>query len=75
VVLVEGLAPQVMDAESEHDNLERISFLSTGLAPGVEYLTAVVEVTQVGLGGAHRSEILKHVAKFSTVSLNIITLF
>ena len=49
VVLVEGPAPQVMDAESENDNLERISLLSAGLGTGVEYLTAVVEVTQVGL--------------------------
>ena len=75
VVLVQGPAPQVMDAETEYDHLEGISLLSAGLAPGVEHVTAVVEVPQVGLVGAHRPEILKHVAQFSTNSLNIVTLF
>jgi hypothetical protein len=75
VVLVESPAPQVMDAQAEHDHVERISLLSAGLAPDVEHLTAVVEVTHVGVGGAYGPEILKHVAYFSTNSLNIITLF
>jgi hypothetical protein len=52
--------------QAEHNHLERISLLSTSLAPGVEHLTAVVKVTQVGLGGAHRPEILKHVTQLST---------
>jgi hypothetical protein len=60
-----------MDAEAEHDHLEGISLLSAGLTPGVENFTAIVQVPQVGLGGAHRPEILKHDAQFSTNSLNI----
>jgi hypothetical protein len=53
-VLVEGPAPEVMHAEAEHDHLERISLLSAGLTPGVENVATTVEVTHVGLGGAHR---------------------
>ena len=49
--------------------------LSAGLTPGVEHDAVVVELSQVGLGGAHRPEILKHVAQFSANSLNIVTLF
>jgi hypothetical protein len=50
--------------------------LSAGRAPGVEYLNAVAEVTQVGLGGAHHSlKYSKHVAQFSTDSLSIVTVF
>ena len=49
VVLIEGAAPQMMNRHSKDDHRESISLLSAGLAPGVEYLTAVVEVTQVGL--------------------------
>ena len=64
-----------MDAEAEHDHLEGISLLSAGIAPGVENVAAIVQVPQVGLGGVHRPEILKHVAQFSTNSLNIVTLF
>ena len=53
VVRVEGAAPQVMDAEAEHNHLERISLLSAYLASGVEHVAAIVEVKpQVGLGGA-----------------------
>jgi hypothetical protein len=47
VVLVEGPAPQVMDAETEYDHLEGISLLSAGLTPGVEHVTAVVEAPQL----------------------------
>ena len=36
VVLVEGLAPQKMDTETEYNHLEGISLLSTGLNPDVE---------------------------------------
>ncbi len=64
-----------MDAETEYDHLEGMSLLSAGLTPGVEHVTAVVEVPKVGLSGAHRPEILKHVAQFSPNSLNIVTLF
>ncbi len=64
-----------MNRQAEYDHLERISLLSTGLTPGVENVAEVVEVSQVGLGGAHRPEILKHVAQFSTNSLNIVTRF
>jgi len=74
VVLVQGPATEVVHAEAEHDHLERISLLSAGLTPGVENVAAIVEVTQEGLGGAHRPEILKHVAQFSTNSPNIVTL-
>ncbi len=38
---------------SEHDHLEKISLRSAGLA--VEHVAAIVEVTQVGIGGAHHS--------------------
>ena len=43
-----------------------ISLLSAGLAPGVENanVAAIVEVTQVGLVGAHRPEIS---AKYSNM--------
>jgi len=58
LVLMESHSPEVMDVEAEHNHLERISLLSAGLAPVVEHVAAVVEVTQVGLGGAHRPEIL-----------------
>ena len=75
VVLIEGAAPQMMNRHSKDDHLERISLLSDGLAPAVENVAAIVEVTQEGLGGAHRPEILKHVAQFSTNSLNIVILF
>ena len=71
MVLVQGPAPQVMDAETEHDHLEGISLLSGGLTPGVEHVTAVVEIPQVGLSGAHRPEILEDLAQFSTTSLNL----
>jgi hypothetical protein len=46
-----------MDAEAEHDHLEGISLLSASLAPGVENVAAIVQVPQVGLGGAHRPDI------------------
>ncbi len=74
-MLVEGPAPQVMDRETEDYHLEGISLLAASLAPGVEHVAEVVKVTQVGLGGAHGSEILKHVAELFTNSLNIVTLF
>ena len=47
-----------MDAESwsEDDHLERISLLSAGLAN--EHVAAIVEVTQVGFGGAHQCEVV-----------------
>ena len=75
VVLVQGPAPQVMDAETEYDHLEGISLLSAGLAPGVEHVPAKVEVAQVGLGGAHRFEVFKHIAQLFANSLNIVALF
>jgi hypothetical protein len=75
LLLVEGPAPQVMEAETEYDHLEGISLLSASLTPGFEHVTAVIEVPQVRLSGAHRPEILKHVAQFSTNSLNIVTVF
>ena len=50
VVLVEGPAPQVMDAEAEYDHLEGISLLSAGLSPGIEHVIAVIEVTQSTAG-------------------------
>ena len=50
VVLVEGLSPQVMDAETEYDHLEGISLLSAGLSPGIEHVIAVIEVTQSTAG-------------------------
>ena len=55
--------------------LERISLLATTLAPGVKDVPEVVEVSQVGFGGAHDPEILQHVSQLSTNSLNIVTLF
>ena len=75
MVLVEGPAPQVMNRETEGYHLEGISLLAASLAPGVEHVAEVVKVAQVGLGGAHGPEILKHVAYFPTNSLNIVTLF
>jgi hypothetical protein len=48
--------------------------LAASLAPGVEHVAEVVKVAQVGLGGAHDPEILKH-AELFTNSLNIVTLF
>jgi hypothetical protein len=54
--------PEVMNRETKHDHLAGVSLLSSGLTPGVEHLAAIVEVTQVGLDGAHGPEILKHVA-------------
>jgi hypothetical protein len=75
VVLREGPASEVMNRETKHDHLEGVSLLSAGLTPGVEHVAAIVEVTQVGLGGAHDPEILKHVAQFSTTSVNIVTFF
>ena len=44
-----------MYAEAKDDNLERVSLLSVGLAPGVKYVPAKVEVTQVRFGGAQRA--------------------
>jgi saccharopine dehydrogenase-like NADP-dependent oxidoreductase len=64
-----------MDAETEYDDLERIALLSAGLAPGIEHVAAIVEVKEVGLGGAHRLEILEHVPQFSINSLKFVTLF
>jgi hypothetical protein len=75
-VLGEGPAPVVMNRETKHDHLEGVSLLSAGLTPGVEHVAAIVEVTQVGLGVAHRPEILKHlkhVAQFSTTSVIIVS--
>jgi hypothetical protein len=74
-VLGEGPAPEVMNRETKHDHLKGVSLLSAGLTPGVEQVAEIVEVTQVGLGGAHDPEILKHVAQFSTTSVNIVTFF
>ena len=56
-MLVEGPAPQVMDREAEDYHLEGISLLAASLAPGVEHVAEVVKVAQVGLGGAHGSEL------------------
>ncbi len=39
------------------------------------YVPAKVEVTQVGLGGAHCFEVFKHVTQLFANSLNIVTLF
>ena len=75
VVLGESAGPQMMNRQAEHDHLERISLLATSLAPRVEDVPEVVEVSQVGFGGAHGPEILKHVAQLSTNSLNIVTHF
>jgi hypothetical protein len=38
VVRVEGAAPQVMDAEAEHNHLEKIYLLSADLASGFEHV-------------------------------------
>jgi hypothetical protein len=46
-----------MYAEAKGDHLERISLLSTGLAPSVKYVSAKVEVPQVGLSGAQGLEV------------------
>jgi hypothetical protein len=48
--------------------------LSAGLAPGVKYVPAKVEVTQVRFGGAQGLEVFKHVAQLRTNNLNIVTL-
>ena len=64
-----------MNHEAKHDHLEGFSLLSAGLTPGVENVAAIVQVMQVGLGCAHRPEILKHFAQFSANILNIVTLF
>jgi hypothetical protein len=74
VVLVEGATPEVMDGEAKDNHLEGVSLLSAGLAPGVKYVPAKVEVTQVGLGGAHCFEVLKHSTQIFANSLNIVTL-
>jgi hypothetical protein len=47
---------------TKHDHLEGVSLLSAGLTPGVEHVAAIVKVEQVGLGGLHGPEILKHLA-------------
>ena len=86
LLLGEGPAPEVMNRETKHDNLEGVFLLSTVLTPAVEHVATIVEVTQVGLGGAvevtqvglggaHGPEILKHVAQFSTTSVNSVTFF
>ena len=75
VVFVEGATPEVMDGQAERDHLEGVPLLSAGLAPGVEHVPAKVEVAQVGLGGAHRFEVFKHIAQLFANSLNIVTLF
>ena len=36
VVLGEGPAPEVMNRETKHDNLEEVSLLSADLTPGVD---------------------------------------
>ncbi len=59
-MLVEGATPEVMDGEAKDNHLEGVSLLSASLAPGVKYVPAKVEVTQVGLGGAHCFEVFKH---------------
>ncbi len=46
--------------------------MSAGLAPGIEHVAAIVEVKEVGLGGAHRLEMLEHLPQFSTNSLKIV---
>jgi hypothetical protein len=74
VVLGESPAPEVVDCETEHYHLERISLLSASLAPGVQHVAEVVKVAQVAFGGAHGPKILKHVAELFTNSLNIVTL-
>ena len=69
----------MVDDEAEHDHLERISLLSAGLMPDVEDVAAIDSNSPSTKGGtwcgAHRPEILKHVAQFSANSLNIVTLF
>ena len=75
VVLVEGASPEVMDSEAKDKHLERVSLLSASLAPGVKHVPAKVEVTQVGLGGAHCFEVFKHRTQLFANSLNIVTLF
>ncbi len=74
VVLVEGAPPYVMDGEAKDDHLEGVSLLSSSLAPGVKYVPAKVEVTQVGLGGTHCFEVFKHSTQIFANSLNIVTL-
>ena len=74
-VLVEGAPPEVMDGQAERDHLEGVLLLSASLAPGVEHVPAKVEVAQVGLGGAYRFEVFKHIEQLFANSLNIVTLF
>jgi hypothetical protein len=64
-----------MDSEAKDEHLERVSLLSASLAPGVKHVPAKVEVTQVGLGGAHCFEVFKHRTQLFANSLNIVTLF
>ena len=64
----------MMYAEAKQDHLEGVSLLSACLAPGGQYVPAKVEVTQVGLGGAHCFEVFKHSTQLFANSLNIVTL-
>ena len=74
-MLVEGAPPEVMDGEAKDDHLERVSLVSASLAPVVKHVPAKVELTQVGLGGAHCFEVFKHLTQLFVNSLNIVNLF